>query len=203
MPLLGCRNSLRVGSNNPFSLYETLRVVLEIKSLEDRNQELEKRVKQEDADKEQLRQERAKTELQSRQIVEKLRAEVAQESECHKDTKRKRPYESQLAMLLAISLCTEWRRNYPTTPFALNSFQGNLDRDLADIFGATNRFCWLLELKRDRGNISSEWKKPIRKLQRQQIQENGRIRDIADKCHWLSWGEKDKVENTVLRFLRY
>jgi hypothetical protein len=106
-------------------------------------------------------------------------------------------------MLLAISLCTEWRGNYPTTPFALNSFQGNLDRDLADIFGATNRFCWLLELKRDRGKISSEWKKPIRKLQRQQMQKNARIRDIADKCHWLAWGEKDKAENTVLRLLRY
>jgi hypothetical protein len=116
MPLLGCRNSLRVGSNNPFSLYETLRVVLEIKSLEDRNQELEKRVKQEDADKEQLRQERAKTELQSRQIVEKLRAEVAQESECHKDTKRKRPYESQLAMLLAISLLYGMAWKLPHNP---------------------------------------------------------------------------------------
>ena len=106
-------------------------------------------------------------------------------------------------MLFAISLCTEWRRHYATTLFALNSFQGNLDRDLADIFGATNRFCWLVELKRDRDTISSESKKPIRKLQRQQIQRNGRIEDLADKCHWLGWGEKDEVENMVLRFFSY
>jgi len=174
-----------------------------IKSLEDRTQKLEERVKEENDYKEQLRREKAETDLQSRQIIEKLRAEVVQESERRKDAKRKRPYESQLMMLLAISLFTEWRRKYDTVPFALNSFQGNLDRNLADIFGATNKFCWLLELKRGRGEISSEWEKTIRKLQGQRIQKDERIRNIADKCHWLAWGEEDQTKNTILKFSKY
>jgi hypothetical protein len=45
---------------------------------------------------------RTRIEREANRIQEKLRAEVAQESERHKGSKRKRPFESQLTMLFAV-----------------------------------------------------------------------------------------------------
>ena len=74
----------------------------EIKSLEGKKQDFGDRLKQEDAYNEQLRREKTRIEREANRIEEKLRAEVAQESERHKGTKRKRPFETQLTMLFAV-----------------------------------------------------------------------------------------------------
>src|SRR5262245_38612659 len=55
-----------------------------------------------------------------------------------------------------------------------------------------------LRLKRGCEEIMSEWIKPRRKLQLERMQKNDRIRRIANKCHWLGWGEEDR--NKILFF---
>ena len=135
--------------------------------------------------------------------VKALNARLVQECGRHRETLNNRPYESQLAMSFAVSLCSEWLKKYPGKDFVLNSFQGNLDRTLADVFGATNACCWLVELKRTRKEISSEWEKPARKRQCDALQANSEINRIADRCHWLGWGDKGQEADPVLRFFRY
>jgi len=139
-------------------------------------------------------------------LTEKVRGlekSLEDEKSAHKKILANRPYESQLAMSFAVSLCSEWLKQYPGKLFSLNNFQGNLDRALADIFGVTNRSCWLVELKRSRDEIKSEWRKPARIRQLKALQANPKIEGIANRCHWLGWGEVDREKGLDLRFSGY
>jgi hypothetical protein len=60
-----------------------------------------------------------------------------------------------------------------------------------------------VELKRRREDIPKEWKKEIRREQRAKLRKSDKMHQIANKCHWLGWGEIDGRQNTILRFCEY
>jgi hypothetical protein len=133
-----------------------------VKALASTIQGLKERVKQKESDNEELRRKQIESEGKHEKAIQELVKQRNQEINLHEDTRKWRPYESQLVMQFAIALCSEWLINCPNTKLVLNNLQGNLDRYLADIFAGTKGRFWLAEMKRDRRSIKSEWRKDIK-----------------------------------------
>jgi hypothetical protein len=114
-----------------------------------------------------------------------------------------RPYESQLVAAFSISLAVRWQRKIPNAPISFNDFQGNRDKNFGDFVGMTAGSCWLIELKRDWSCVRTEARKPIRVRQAEALsQRTDALRQLADRCHWLGWGESD-AKRAILKFSPY
>lgn len=131
-----------------------------------------------------------------------LRSELAKERTTLRSTRAARPYESQLVAAFCISLTAEWHSRNPHVPFALNHFQGNLDKNFGDFVGIAEGSCWLIELKRDWSCVSAETRKHARCLQANALIERLDMLDVANGCHWLGWGE-DNHRESILKFSPY
>lgn len=149
-----------------------------------------------------LRTELAEAKRQHENDNTELKSKLAGAVSAHQETKKHRPYESQLVAAFAVSLGAEWQLRSPGSAISLNGGQGSLDKNFADFIGATEGACWLIELKREWSCVSTELRKAARRRQHAAMQTDAGIRKIAAACHWLGWGVKTGNEAS-LNFAQY
>lgn len=145
------------------------------------------------ANSERARLERARTKCEAVQAraegaIEDARKSTAETAAREAEAVKYRLYESQLIGALILSLGFAWRDSNIGSA-GLNFCQGNLDTDLADLLAQTQNSCWLMELKRGWEEIGSEAKKSARKSQYRALLLSPEMRALAERCHWLGWGE--------------